>query len=88
MTADGDEAPTCPHCGAIDGKRMVSRVAKFRTEDQRVDEMSERMERYDEPDSPSEARRLVREMGKALDDDASDEMEALYESDLEGGDDE
>lgn len=47
--------------------------------------MADRMELMGEPESPSEVRKMVREMGKALDDDAADEMEEMFESDAAGG---
>lgn len=83
MTADSQE-PTCTHCGAVQGKKLVSRVAKFRTEDQRVDALADRMELMGEPDSPAEMRKLVREMGSALDEGMADEMEEMFEADLDG----
>lgn len=63
---------------------MVSRVAKFRTEDGRIDELADRFETLGEPDSPAEMRELVREMGSAMDDDMADEMEEMFEADMEG----
>ena len=33
-------------------------------------------------------RRMVREMGKAMDEDAADDMEEMFEADMEGGGDE
>jgi hypothetical protein len=83
MTADGDDT-SCPHCGHDRNRKLVSRVGRFRTEDQRVDEIADRLEYMGEPDSPSEMRELAREMGKAMDDDMSDELEEMFEADASG----
>ena len=32
-------------------------------------------------------RKMMREMGKALDEDAADELEEVFEADMEGGED-
>jgi putative FmdB family regulatory protein len=87
VTAEPDDE-RCPHCGAAETSKLVSRFARYRSEDSRVEEMADRLETMDEPDSPSEMREMVREMGKALDEDVSDEMEEMLEADLEGNGDE
>jgi putative FmdB family regulatory protein len=82
MTAEPD-ADACPECGSGDLRRLVSRFRRGRSEDDRVDEMADRLEVTGDPDSPSEMRRLVREMGKAMDDDMADDMEEMFEGDME-----
>ena len=73
----------CPHCGSTDLVKLVSRFRRGRTEDDRIDEMSDRLELMGEPESPTEMRSLVREMGKAMDDDFGDDMEEMFEGDME-----
>lgn len=87
MTSEEDNE-SCPHCGASGAQRLVSRIARFRSEDGRIDELADRMELMGEPDSPSEMRELVRDMGRAMDDDMADEMEEMFEADMEGEGDE
>ncbi|MEZ0325677.1 MAG: zinc ribbon domain-containing protein [Fimbriimonas sp.] len=77
-----DEA--CPNCGSTNTSKLVSRFARFRNEDDRVDELADRLENMGEPDSPSQMREVMRELGKALDEDASDEMEEMFEADMAG----
>jgi hypothetical protein len=48
-----------------------------------MDEMAERLDSMDDPDSPGEMRSMMREMGKAMDEDVSDEMEEILEADLD-----
>ncbi len=82
MTADSDEE-VCPHCGARELSKLVSRFKKGRTEDERVDAMADRLEEMGEPESPSQIREMVREMGKAMDDDMGDDMEEMFEADMD-----
>src|SRR5438046_10316262 len=77
----GDEK--CPHCGNTNTTKLVSRFARYRNEDDRLDEIADRMENMSEPGSPAEMRRMVREMGKAMDEDTSDEMEEMLEEEGE-----
>lgn len=80
MTAEPDDE-RCPKCGSKKVGRLVSRFARGRSEDDRIDELADRLEGMGEPDSPAETRRMVREMGKAMDEDMADEMEEMFEED-------
>src|SRR6187397_3064692 len=77
----GSTDENCPHCGSKDTTKLVSRFARYRNEDDRLDELADRMDQMGEPESPSEMREIMREMGKAMDDDASEEMEEMLEAD-------
>jgi len=70
----------CPHCGSAKTTKLISRFARYRSEDDRIDEIADRMESMGEPDSPSQMRDTLREMGKAMDEDVADEMEEMLES--------
>jgi hypothetical protein len=85
MIATADQE-VCPHCGSLDLAKLVSRFRKGRTEDDRVDEMADRLETMGEPESPSAIRSLVKEMGRAMDEDFSDDMEEMFETDMENPD--
>jgi hypothetical protein len=85
MVAEPDDEK-CPNCGSMNTAKLVSRFARYRSEDDRVDELADRMENMGEPDSPSQMREVMRELGKALDEDASDEMEEMFEADMAGED--
>lgn len=84
MTADAHD-DKCPHCGSSKHEKLVSRFARLRSEDDKLDEISDNLELMGDPDSPSKMRQLVREMGKAMDEDASDELEEMFEADMEEG---
>jgi putative FmdB family regulatory protein len=81
----GNEEEKCPNCASSNTAKLVSCFARYRSEDDRIDEIADRMEMMGEPDSPSEMRGMMREMGKAMDEDVSDEMEEMLESDMEEG---
>lgn len=83
MTADSGLEP-CPKCNSTDAERLMSRFMRGRSEEDRLDEVADRLETMGEPDSGSEMREVVREMGKALDEDMGDEMEEMFEMDAEG----
>lgn len=74
----------CPKCGSHDAEKLISRFTRHRSEDDRLDSIADSLDEVGEPDSPAEMRQLVREMGKAMDDDSSSEMEEMFEADMEG----
>lgn len=83
MTAEPDDEK-CPHCGSTNTAKLVSRFARLRSEDDRIDAMADQLESIGEPDSPTQMREMMREMGKAMDEDVSDEMEEMFEADMAG----
>jgi len=80
----GPDDDKCTHCGAPRGAKLVSRFARYRSEDDRIDELADRLETMGDPDSPTEMRSMMKEMGKALDEDSSEEMEEMFEADMAG----
>lgn len=85
MTAEPDDL-SCPTCGSHEAEKLVSRFRRGRSEDERIDEVADRLELSGEPESSTEMRAMVREVGKAMDEDLSDEMEEMFEADLAGED--
>lgn len=69
--------------------KRISRFKVGRSEDARVEEAADRLEQMDDEADPIGVLQQVREMGKALDEDVSDELEDLFETDMssdnEGG---
>ncbi len=53
-----------------------------RGEDARLEEAADALERMDDVSDPTGVMRQVRELGKALDEDVSEDLEDLFESDL------
>lgn len=83
MTAEPDRL-VCEHCGSVDLTRLVSRFSRARSEDSRIEELSDMVEAMPDPDSPSQMRGMLKEMGKALDEDFSEEIEEMFEADHDG----
>jgi len=83
MTAQPDEVK-CPACGSLQAQKLVSRFARYRNEDDRIDELADKFENMADVDDHSAMRSMVRDLGKAMDEDVSDEMEELFEADLAG----
>ncbi|MBX3096187.1 MAG: zinc ribbon domain-containing protein [Fimbriimonadaceae bacterium] len=82
MVASPDEEQ-CPLCGSDRLERLISRFRMGRDEDARMDEMADRLDRMGDPTSHAEGLEMVREIGKAMDEDLSDEMEEMFEADQE-----
>ncbi len=85
MTAGADDV-RCPHCGSLSASKLVSRPGRYRTEDDRIDDVANRLEAMGDDASPSLVRERMREVGKALDEDASDEFEEMFEADQSDAD--
>lgn len=79
--AERDNPQPCPACGATESKRLVSRVARLRSEDQMLDDLADSMEFAGDPDDPHTMRRFMREMSAAMDEDPY-EMEEIFEEEL------
>ena len=62
----------------------MSKFVRGRNEDTRIDEIADQLETMGEPESGAELREMMKEMGKAMDEDSADEMEELFEADMEG----
>ena len=78
VVADDDQE-ACPNCGSASIVRVPSRVQRARNEEERLDDLADRVERLGEPETYRELREHVREAGEALDDSAADEMEEMLE---------
>ena len=86
MIRDNTDA-RCPRCGSADLQKLMSRVARGRSDDDRMEAMAERMESKD-LDDPRSLRQFAREMGREMSaetgEDMGDEMEAMIEAEARG----
>jgi len=73
--------PVCEHCGSRQLARLMSRFAMVRSEDARLDDLSD--SGPDENDPKSMAR-WMRKMGKELGEDADDDFDEMV-NELEAG---
>lgn len=83
--------PACPRCGSTQLKKLISRFSRGRNDDERMDEMADRLDSAN-LDDPRDLRRFAREMGREMGaetgEDMSDEMEELIEAEARGETDE
>ncbi|HLO98311.1 MAG TPA: zinc ribbon domain-containing protein, partial [Fimbriimonas sp.] len=86
LVSVGAPSPVCPVCSAPNTQKLVSKFVRGRSEEARLDDAADRIELMDAPESASATRQMFRELGKAVDDDASDQLEEMFETDMEGGD--
>jgi putative FmdB family regulatory protein len=81
VVADNGD-PQCPRCHSSNLRKLVSRVSRGRSDDDRMDDFAEKMDNQD-MDNPDTLRRFAREMGRELSaesgEDMTDEIEHLME---------
>lgn len=74
--------PQCPRCQSHHLRKLISRVSRGRTDDDRMDSIGERLDAQD-IDDPQQLRRLAREMGREISaesgEDMTDEIEQLID---------
>ena len=81
--------PVCDRCGSKKLTRLMSRFALVRSEDSRLDDLSDpsSLSGLDESDPKSMAR-WMRKMGKELGEDAGEDFDQMVDELEAGGDDE
>ncbi len=78
----------CPTCKSTDVIRLISRFARVRTEDDTLEALADDMEALGEDADSGAMRRVMRDMGSALDDDGIDEeIDEMMSEAPESGDD-
>jgi putative FmdB family regulatory protein len=81
--------PKCQHCGSADMEKLVSRVSTIRSEESRVESLSDpsSLSGLDEND-PASVSRWMKKMGREMGDDVGDGFNEEIERAEEGGEDE
>lgn len=75
--------PACPKCGGADLKKLVSRFARVRSEDEAMDSLADAADSAD-LDDPKEMRRLMKAMSREMGEDMDgDEFEQILEEAIE-----
>lgn len=71
----GKVQPVCPHCGSLNIKRRISRIALAKSEDTRLDAMmdGDSLAGLDEND-PRSLGKFMRKMGSEMGEDLGDEF--------------
>ena len=92
-TLSAAEAPRCPRCGSATLSRLMSRFATVKSEDSRLDSLSDPSSFGDlDENDPQSVARFVKKMGHEMGEDLGDDLdaamdEAMTEGDGPGGDD-
>jgi putative FmdB family regulatory protein len=77
--------PHCEHCGSADVSRLVSRVAILKSEESRLDDLSDDAALGDVDESdPKSIARWARRMGEQLGEDVGDDFREMVDQ-LESG---
>ena len=77
VTSDSKE-PRCRHCGSSKARKLVSRFARLRSEDEKLDALEEAALAGDEND-PRAMRRVLGEMAKEMGDDLGEDVDELLD---------
>ena len=83
----GRKGVKCPHCGSVELQRLIGRVRIARSEESRLDELSDPSDwgDFDESDPRSMAK-MMRKMGSELGEDMPGEFDEVVDR-LEAGED-
>lgn len=92
-TLSASEAPRCPRCGSVALSRLMSRFATVKSEDARLDSLSDPSSFGDlDENDPQSVARFVKKMGHEMGEDLGEDLDAamdetMGESDAGPGDD-
>jgi putative FmdB family regulatory protein len=78
--------PECPRCGGTDLERLMSRFARVRSEDDRLDGLADDVEGLGgmDEDDPRAAARMLRKMKDEMGEDAGEDFDEAVDA-LESG---
>src|SRR5687767_15111134 len=78
FSAAADATPACEHCGSANLARLVSRVAVLKSEDSRMDDLSDPSAFGDvDENDPRSIARWARKMGEQMGDDMGDDFKEM-----------
>jgi putative FmdB family regulatory protein len=89
LTPSKAEAPRCPRCGSVELTRLMSRFATVKSEDARLESLSDPSSFGDlDENDPSSVARFTKRMGEEMGEDLGEDVDAAMEEAMaEGGDD-
>ena len=84
LSASAAFEPRCKHCGSVNLEKLVSRVAVFRSEESRLDDLADpsKLAGVDEND-PKSVARWMKKMGKEMGEDVGDDFDQEIEQAVE-----
>ncbi len=86
-TLSAAEAPRCPRCGSAELSRLMSRFATVKSEDARLDSLSDPSSFGDlDENDPQSVARFVKKMGHEMGEDLGEDLDAAMDEAMgEGG---
>ena len=69
----------CPDCKSADNRRLISRFARVRSEDDALDSIADEVESMGDESDPRALRRLMRDMSSAIGEDMDDDIEQMID---------
>jgi putative FmdB family regulatory protein len=85
FSAAANAEPRCPNCGSADLSRLVSRVAVLKSEESRLEDLSDPSSFGDiDENDPRSMARWARKMGSELGEDMGDDFKEMVEQ-MEAG---
>src|SRR6185503_21098918 len=86
-TLRGGEAPRCPRCGGSELSRLMSRFATVKSEDARLDAMSDPGSFGDlDENDPRSVAQFVKKMGSEMGEDLGPDLDAALDEAMDEGD--
>ena len=80
LTPSKAEAPRCPRCGSAELTRLMSRFATVKSEDARLDSLSDPSSFGDlDENDPASVARLMKKMGQEFGDDLGEDFESAVD---------
>ena len=86
-TLSASEAPRCPRCGSVALSRLMSRFATVKSEDARLDSLSDPSSFGDlDENDPQSVARFVKKMGHEMGEDLGEDLDAAMDEAMGEGD--
>ncbi|MHB1001763.1 MAG: FmdB family zinc ribbon protein [Armatimonadota bacterium] len=73
-----DQADVCPACGGTNIKKMISRFARLRSEDDLINDLAD-PSKFGDPDDPGQLHQWMKQIGKEMGDDLGDDFDEAIE---------
>jgi putative FmdB family regulatory protein len=81
------ETPRCPRCGSVELHRLMSRFATIKSEDARLESLSDPSQLGDlDENDPRSVARMMKRMGDEMGEDLGDDLDAAMDEAMAEGD--
>ncbi|MBI3013901.1 MAG: zinc ribbon domain-containing protein [Candidatus Tectomicrobia bacterium] len=76
-------AASCPRCGGTNYRKLISRIARVRSEEAIMEELADPT-KIGDPENPRDLARWARKMGSALGEEGGEDFDAMVDEMMEG----